>query len=222
MWCGFPSQGTFVAPARPVASIPRAPGPAGGTRTPVVLIPNEVAWPLAHSWLTSPGRCGLRGRLPGNLPRASSPAHGRRRREVPPRPSVTGEKCDKCPVVIVRTGIREYRKKHRWKESNPRDTGLESGPQPLRTDVVSVDIQKRAACCRLPGSDGSWEDLPLGDHPGGPPALGLSSMPSWWWKASSYTGRRHADKALGQGRQAFLGFRMPRTISPRCRSPCGK
>lgn len=45
-------------------------------------------------------------------------------------------------LSIVRVGIREYRKKHRWKESNPRDAGLESGPQPLRTDVVKCGKRK--------------------------------------------------------------------------------
>jgi hypothetical protein len=52
--------------------------------------------------------------------------------------------------------------------------------------------------------------------------LGLSSVPSWWWKVSSGTDRRHADKASWQGHQAFRMFTEPYTMSPRVRSPCGK
>ena len=63
-------------------------------------------------------------------------------------------------LSIVRADIREYRKKHRWKESNPRDAGLESGPQPLRTDVVTYGQKKRAACAGHPAQTAPWDDLP--------------------------------------------------------------
>ena len=57
----FRRRARLTAPARPVAGILRAPGRTGGTRTPVPLIPNEVAWPLAHSSylpdLVRPGNC---------------------------------------------------------------------------------------------------------------------------------------------------------------------
>lgn len=47
--------------------------------------------------------------------------------------------------VSVNTG------KHRWRESNPRNAGLESGSQPLHTgDGPGFGQKKRAACCRYP------------------------------------------------------------------------
>src|ERR671938_350018 len=51
--------------------------------------------------------------------------------------------------------------KHRWKELNPQDTGLESGPQPLLTDVAGVGKKKSrlapdARLRRLPGAISRW------------------------------------------------------------------
>src|SRR5262245_57831815 len=98
---------------------------------------------------------------PGVFPGARAAPQGR----SPGPPIGLGEHAINVQLSIVRAGIREYRKKHRWKESNRRDAGLESGPQPLRTDVASLGTEKGAACCRLPGSDGSWDHLPLRRSP---------------------------------------------------------
>ena len=53
-------------------------------------------------------------------------------------------------LSIVRADIREYRKKHRWKESNPREPGLESGPQPVRTDVAEKAKKKEPPAAGSP------------------------------------------------------------------------
>lgn len=53
--------------------------------------------------------------------------------------------CQLFVPVSVNTG------KHRWRESNPRNAGLESGSQPLHTgDGPMFGQKKRAACCRYP------------------------------------------------------------------------
>ena len=122
-------------------------------------------WPTAGrvpGVLRTPGTFA-RG-VPGRLPRRTGGAAGKVSRAF----GSPGENAMNVQLSIVRADIREYRKKHRWKESNPRDAGLESGPQPLRTDVAcpkAGDIEKGAACCRTPGSDGSWEALPLRRSP---------------------------------------------------------
>ena len=67
--------------------------------------------------------------------------------------------CQLFVPISVNTG------KHRWRESNPRDAGLESGPQPLHTgDGPSFGQKKRAACCRYPAQTA----------PGGLPSQGSS------------------------------------------------
>ena len=90
----------------------RAPGRAGETRTPVPLNPNEVAWPLAYSSL-SPGAVRAPGELQWHI-----------------------------QLSILQFAARKRRQKHRWKESNPRNAGLESGLLPKLTDVKEI---KRAA-----------------------------------------------------------------------------
>jgi hypothetical protein len=67
-------------------------------------------------------------------------------------------------LSIVRIGALKRRQKHRWKESNPRGAGLESGLLPKLTDIVR-EIKEPP-----------WSVVPDGrllrestDHTGGPP-----------------------------------------------------
>src|SRR5687768_14141990 len=69
---------------------------------------------------------------PGRLPRRTDGAAGKVRRGL----GGPAENAMNIQLSIVRVGIRKCRTMHRWKESNPRDTGLESGQQPLLTDVA--------------------------------------------------------------------------------------
>jgi len=68
--------------------------------------------------------------------------------------------------------------KHRWKESNPRDAGLESGPQTIahRREVKTKQKSRLPPGARLRRL---LENSPLGGHPAGPPVRGLSSSVSW-------------------------------------------
>jgi hypothetical protein len=118
--------------------------------------------------------------------------------------------CQLFVPVSVNTG------KHRWRESNPHDAGLESGPQPLHIGDDPEDRAKeKSRLLPVTRLRRLLEISPLGDHPGGPPARGLSSMPSRWYsKVLSVTGRRHADKTMRPRRQAFVRVLAPYTMSP--------
>lgn len=166
--------------------------------------------PLAHSW-SRPRGVRPQGRLPGTCPGVFPGAHAA---PLGRSPDLGGPgKCDKCPVVIVRAGIREYRKASvEGIEPSRRGFGIRSANHCSPTRHGRAKEKSRlvpdARLRRLLGGS------PAGDHPGGPPAHGLSSAPSWWWKAYSSTDRRHADKAMVACRHAFLGFRSPYMISP--------